>query len=154
MLETVISNLRHTNLWHQITSLRNQVFVIEQGLNANVVSDQYDESCIHIGIIDKDMILAACRVRKEGNVGIIERLIVSKKCRNEHLGTKLIESSINYLLSEGVIMITLCSQEHLTELYKKFGFEENGSSFILYGIPHIKMVRYSVKKEKIYEEKR
>lgn len=121
-------------------SVRRQVFVVEQGIN-EAIEGSDDNKCDHfVAYLNNEPVGAARINYPENGVAKIERMAVLSKVRGAGIGSKLLNSMIEYLESKkDIVDIILDAQSHAKGFYKKFGFDQDGEMFEEVGLPHIKM---------------
>lgn len=122
--------------------LRRQIFIMEQGVAEAREADGLDDAAEHYVGYFLDEAIAVARVRYEDlEVAKLERIGVLEPMRGEGVGRLLMKAILEDLKSEGVRLVTLDSQVHAQEFYKKLGFKTVGEPFIEEGtdIEHIRM---------------
>lgn len=105
--------------------------------------DNDDQKSIHIWLTEDDKVVALCRVcpasthMKEVSIG---RVITTE--RGKGYGKQImqigIESAIRYYNAK---QIDIEAQEYAKGFYEQIGFKQSSDSFMLDGIPHIKMTQ-------------
>ena len=134
------SDLTTTELY-ALLHVRNQVFVVEQDCVYQDL-DFHDQEAIHVWLQDDNgNILALSRICPAG--GHMERVSIGRMIttvRGKGYGLQVMRLAIKvakiYFNPE---YIDIEAQEYAKEFYEKVGFEQSSDSFILDGIPHIKM---------------
>jgi len=128
---------------YQIIQLRNRVFVVEQ----NCVyqdADAKDQKAYHLFAKQDDKLIAYARMFKSGDYfdnASIGRVVVAPEFRKQHLGKKLMQKAINFVLNElQENSIEISAQTYLIKFYKDLGFKPFGDEYLEDGLPHIKMV--------------
>ena len=127
--------------FYQILKLRIDTFVVEQERIYHELDDK-DSEAVHVFHTNKDgEIEAYARVFEEGEHLVFGRVVTAQSARGQGLGGKLIREILQ-LCSEKWAgkVIRIEAQEQIVELYKKYGFEEVGRSFIFESTPHVTMV--------------
>ena len=127
--------------FYQILKLRIDTFVVEQERIYHEL-DAKDLEAVHVFHTNKDgEIEAYARVFEEGEHLVFGRVVTAKSSRGQGLGGKLIREILQ-LCSEKWAgkEIKIEAQEQVVGLYKKYGFEEVGRSFIFESTPHVTMV--------------
>lgn len=136
----------HTGDWtalqQQATSLRQAVFVEEQGIDANLVCDAADASALHAVLTNRlGMPVATGRlVRASPGVGRIGRMAVDRVLRGSKLGHEVLQALIDLARERGdreIMLHALCSAQGF---YVRSGFTTRGSVFSEGGLDHIEMV--------------
>lgn len=123
-------------------SLRDRIFIQEQGVPSGREADGLDGICEHyVGYFAGEPITVA-RVRYlDLETAQLERIGVLDPLRGEGVGTHLMHKMLIDLAREGIQRVTLHSQVHAQEFYARLGFEPVGEPFIEEGtdIEHIRM---------------
>ena len=122
-----------------VYALREQVFVIEQGVPVKLEIDEFDNYATHVIALDGITVIACGRLIKLKDYMKIGRVAVRQEYRGKGIGQKI----IMYLVELAEIArkpIKLDSQLQAINFYKKLGFIEEGEVFLDAGIQHLKMV--------------
>lgn len=123
-------------------SLRERIFILEQGVPVGRESDGLDDVAEHyVGRFAGEAI-AVARVRYDDlTTARLERIGVLEPMRGEGTGQELMEQVLEDLRLEGVRSVTLNSQVEVQGFYEKLGFTPVGEPFIeeATGLPHIRM---------------
>lgn len=130
-----------TQLWHQILRLRSDVFVVEQEC-IYPDPDEGDQKAMHAVLLDEGELRAYARMYSKVNLHL-GRIIVAGPHRKKGYGAALIKACLAYWKQSKYDQIEMSAQLYLTDYYKGFGFEPNGSMYLEDGIPHIKMIQHS-----------
>ena len=128
---------------YDVLQLRSEVFVVEQDCVYQDL-DGKDQKAWHIlGYSDSNMV-SYTRVFKPGDYfkeSSIGRVVVAKKYRHNDLGFELMQTSINFILSEfKVDTIRISAQTYLLNFYNSLGFLKVGEEYLEDGIPHVNMI--------------
>jgi predicted GNAT family N-acyltransferase len=119
-------------------SIRNQVFVIEQEVDATEEYDDDDEKCTHFLAFYNDVPCGTARWRfKDKGIIKLERFAVLKHYRDKGIGASLVKTIVNDLPFSKKIMMH--AQLHAIPFYEKMGFECYGPQFEEAGIQHFAM---------------
>ncbi|HCX23882.1 MAG: GNAT family N-acetyltransferase [Flammeovirgaceae bacterium] len=127
-------------------AIRNEVFVVEQGVPAEAEMDEYESMCTHFVALDEsNNPVGAARWRRIDKGVKLERFAVKKSYRGKGVGSKLVEAVLKDIEAEwgSGIYIYLHSQLPAVPLYLKYGFEKEGGQFSECDILHYKMHRKS-----------
>ncbi len=129
-------------LQKQASSLRQTVFVQEQGIGANLVWDDADSKALHAVLANRmDMPVATGRLVQEApGVGRIGRMAVERVLRGSKLGHAVLQALIDLARKRGdreVMLHALCSAQGF---YERSGFAPRGAVFSEGGLDHIEMV--------------
>ncbi len=121
-----------------VSSVRTQVFVLEQECPAIEEFDEQDNVAEHYLGYSADQPAIVCRVLYvSDNVAKIGRIATLKEFRGKGFATALLTSIIKKLRENANISeIQMSAQEHAIGLYEKLGFEAYGESYIEDYLPH------------------
>jgi predicted GNAT family N-acyltransferase len=121
-----------------IFKIRNQVFVIEQKVDATEEYDDDDEKCTHFIAYNNGVACGTARWRfKEKGIIKLERFAVLKEYRNTGVGAALVKAALQDLPYATKVM--LHAQVHAVPFYEKMGFKSYGQQFEEAGIQHFAM---------------
>ena len=119
---------------------RSEVFVVEQNC-AYQDMDGDDQPSIHLWLTDNDKVVALARVcpagthLKEISIG---RVITTE--RGKGYGKQIMLHAIDAAIEHfGATLIDIEAQEYARGFYESVGFKQSSGTFMLDGIPHIKM---------------
>ena len=129
-----------TDELYELLRVRSEVFVVEQNCVYQDM-DGDDQQSIHLWLTMQGRVVALARVcpagthMKEISIG---RVITIE--RNKGYGKQImlhaIDAAIEYFDAK---LIELEAQEYARGFYEKVGFRQSSDTFMLDGIPHIKM---------------
>jgi ElaA protein len=135
-------NLEKSDLY-QIIQLRNQVFVVEQNCIYQDADDK-DQKAFHLFAKQNDKIIAYARMFKSGDYfdnASIGRVVVNPTFRKQHLGKKLMQKAIDFVLNDlKENSIEISAQTYLIKFYKDLGFIPFGKEYLEDNLPHIRML--------------
>lgn len=126
-------------------AVRQQVFVIEQGVPAEIEIDQYDTTpheCVHVLIIDDNgKGVATGRMVPYGeNTAKFQRIAVCKEMRGRNLGRDIVEMLEEQAKSSGLLHVILDAQCSAEKFYSKIGYTTvSAEPFSDAGIWHVRM---------------
>lgn len=123
--------------------IRTQVFVVEQGICAEIETDEWENDAIHYLLREENKALATARWRLiNDQTAKIERVAVLKEARGQGFGRELMRYLLQEIHSRSYIQtIKLGSQNSAIPFYKKLGFQVMGEEYLDAGIPHRLMVK-------------
>lgn len=129
-----------TEEFYQIVRLRIAIFVVEQERIYYEVDDR-DLTAFHLFHQDEQgQIDAYARIFEMGKELSFGRLVTDPLKRGQGLGSQLVREILKFTSQRYPDRtIHIEAQEQVVGLYKKFGFEIAGSSFIFEGSPHVPM---------------
>jgi len=127
--------------WHDgeplLRVIREEVFVREQNVPAELEWDGLDEGCRHALALSRSGDAIGCgRLLPNGHLG---RMSVLPQWRKQKVGTALIEALLDEARSRGYKQVDVDAQTYAIPFYHKFGFVEHGQEFMDAGLPHKKM---------------
>jgi len=134
-----------SDLYELADKLKQKVFIEEQGVPKDEVFDGLNENAIHVVILDGSNPVSTARIIREGNAWRIGLVAVDKSMRGKHLGEKVMQDAIDYIIAQEGNEIVLSAQQEVCKFYEKLGFEQYGeiitfeSGFVL--VP----MKYSVR---------
>ena len=138
---------------YAILKSRQAVFVVEQNCPF-LDADDVDQHCLHLSgwqVQGTTSALAAYARLVPPKVKYIEpsigRVITSPEFRGQGLGKELMQRAVQAMdeLYPG-LAIRIGAQQYLERFYSAFGFVTASSTYIEDGIPHVEMVRASVRR--------
>jgi predicted GNAT family N-acyltransferase len=127
--------------WHDgeplLKSIRESVFIVEQGVPAELEWDGLDGGARHaLAISHQGNAIGCGRILSNGHIG---RISVLPQWRKQKVGTAIVEALLAYARNHEYQNIDVDAQTHAMPFYRKFGFAEHGDVFMDAGLPHIKM---------------
>lgn len=122
-------------------SVRDVVFIQEQGVPAPLELDEYDPQALHALAYEGSNCIGTGRLvslnQHEGRIG---RMAVLKAHRGKGFGKLLLKSLIEQAVAHGFTRLILHAQVSAISFYEQFGFKANGDSYDEAGIPHRDMM--------------
>lgn len=129
-----------TDELYELLRVRSEVFVVEQNCVYQDL-DYDDQRSIHLWLTNGEKVVALARIcpagthMKEISIG---RVITTE--RGKGYGKQIMLHSINAAMEHfDAILIDIEAQEYAKGFYEKVGFRQSSETFMLDGIPHIKM---------------
>jgi predicted GNAT family N-acyltransferase len=117
--------------------VREKVFIEEQKVPRELEWDEWDERCMHALARDANGdAIGTARLTPDGKLG---RMAVLREYRRQGVGAALVEALLVRAREMSLTRVTLHSQTHAAEFYRRFGFSERGAEFLEAGIPHLEM---------------
>jgi len=121
-----------------IFSIREQVFVIEQSVDADIEWDGRDHLCRHVIAYSNDnKPIGTGRLLPGGHIG---RIAVIALWRDKGVGSAILEELISIAKDEGSESVYLNSQSQAIAFYERFDFVADGAVFMEANIIHQKMI--------------
>ena len=123
----------------QLKFVRTQVFIIEQGIDAQDEWDSEDESAVHFLSFGTTAVpTGTCRLTEQGQIG---RLAVLPAYRHQGYGEKLLRKAVQVAREMGHREVFLNAQVDVQSFYEKQGFRSDGKVFLEAGKLHVRMTR-------------
>jgi len=119
-----------------ITHIRTQVFIKEQGIDSKLDFDGLDNIATHVLVNLDDVNVGTGRILNDGHIG---RIAVLKGARKQGAGTFIVKALIEEARKRNYKRVYLGSQLHATAFYEKLGFNTCGNVFMDAGLEHIEM---------------
>jgi len=134
-------------------AVRRSVFVDEQGVDAEIEYDEYDDpdaDAVHFVAYAEGEPIGAARLRPtdggkptagstEGRAGKVERVAVAADRRGEGWGRRLMDAVEARAREADFDRLTLHAQTHVREFYERLAYDVHGEEFEEAGIPHVAM---------------
>ena len=130
----------------QALALRKAVFVDEQGDDAALEHDQYDDLSAHVLLYDHtdaqgDPVgdpVATGRLFWLNGEFVIGRVCVASDKRGQQLGDLVMRMLLYKAMEHHAPAVTLGAQKHAVPFYARYGFEPV-EEYLDEGVPHIRM---------------
>jgi predicted GNAT family N-acyltransferase len=119
-------------------ALRQQVFVVEQGVPAELELDEMDAQSLHAVACQDGVPVATGRLLPDGHIG---RMAVRQDARGAGTGSLVLCALMDEARRRGDRDVVLHAQLSAREFYARHGFEPEGEVFMDAGIEHIAMRR-------------
>ncbi|MGA9342060.1 MAG: GNAT family N-acetyltransferase [Rhodanobacteraceae bacterium] len=117
-----------------IRGVREQVFIIEQGVPQSEEWDTKDERARHVIAMDTDgRAIGTGRLTSDGNIG---RMAVLQGWRDKGVGAAILRVLLEQASTLGYRSVEAHAQTHALTFYEKFGFEARGDEYLECDIPH------------------
>ena len=129
-----------TDVLYELLRVRSEVFVVEQNCVYQDL-DGDDQEAIHLWLTQADKVVALARVCPAGTHMMeisIGRVITTE--RGKGYGRQIMLHAIDAAIEHfGASLIDIEAQEYAKGFYESVGFQQSSATFMLDGIPHIKM---------------
>lgn len=122
----------------RVLPLRIEVFVIEQGVPAEMELDEFDPRSRHAVATVDGRVVATGRLLPDGYIG---RMAVAAAWRGRGLGGAVLEALVAEATAGGMAELVLHAQVRAQAFYARHGFVAEGEVFMEAGIPHRSMRR-------------
>lgn len=119
-------------------ALRQQVFVVEQGVPAELELDEMDAQSLHAVAYQDGVPVATGRLLPDGHIG---RMAVRQDARRAGTGSLVLCALMDEARRRGDRDVVLHAQLSARDFYVRHGFEPEGEVFMDAGIEHIAMRR-------------
>lgn len=137
----------HITRWkhHQteLSAIRKQVFIQEQGVPEELEWDDDDNRALHIlaEVIQsgKTLAIGTARIIIKNKQAHIGRMALLPPWRHQGIGAKMLQTCIDECQKQGVQQITLNAQVYALPFYQKAGFQVSSDEFMDAGITHKEM---------------
>ncbi len=121
--------------------VREEVFIREQGVPAEMELDELDPIAIHALAYQDGMCIGTARIVKlDNSQSQIGRMAVLAPFRKQGVGSLILAKLTEAAKSQGASSIILHAQIDAIPFYEKLGFQVEGTSYIEAGIPHRNMI--------------
>ncbi len=126
----------------EASQIRDEVFIQEQHIAKELVSDQADETAIHALARNRlGLPVATGRLlQRAPGISQIGRMAVSRVLRGTHLGRAVLQTLVQLAHQRGDHEVMLHAQRSVEGFYTRQGFLPRGEPFAEAGIEHIEMV--------------
>lgn len=126
-------------LLQQALALRQEVFVLEQGVPVELEIDEQDETALHFVALQDGVVVATMRLLPYGDAVKIGRVAVRLDVRRRGIGARLMRHGIEHARQIGAGSVMLDAQVSSMPFYLSLGFVGEGEPFDDAGIPHLRM---------------
>lgn len=122
-----------------VMPLRLAVFVVEQGVPAEMEMDEFDPLSLHAVLRNEaGEVVATGRLLPDGHIG---RMAVRRDARGRGLGRRVLLALLAQARAAGMARLVLHAQITAQGFYSGHGFVPEGPVFQEAGIAHVRMVR-------------
>ncbi|MFE7777448.1 GNAT family N-acetyltransferase [Streptomyces sp. NPDC057445] len=125
--------------------VRKEVFVVEQGVPAEIEYDVHDADAVHLLAVGPEGPLGTARLLTgllpDPASGSLGRLAVTRSARGLGVGAALVGAVEAAARARGLTSVDLHAQTHALGFYERLGYEAYGPEFPDAGIPHRSMRR-------------
>lgn len=125
----------------QAYHVRMVVFVEEQKVPPEEELDAFDQEAIHFVGYQKNMPIAAARLRFIEGYGKLERICILKPFRGKSFGKQLMQEMEKVIYNKGYLEARLNAQTQAEQFYMRLGYRTISSEFLDAGIPHVTMIK-------------
>lgn len=122
-----------------IHEVRRQVFIVEQGIPADLEWDGRDDGCQHVLALDpRKAAIGTGRLDPQGRIG---RMAVLRSWRSHGVGSALLAALLALARAQGRRVVVVHAQCAVAGFYRRAGFQGQGRAYMEAGIAHLKMVK-------------
>ena len=125
----------------QILAIREQVFIVEQGVPPELEVDEQDPLAQHVLLFIEQAPIATGRLTAAGHIG---RVAVLKPYRHQSYGRQIILKLEHLAVTVGLTHVELGAQCQALRFYQGLGYHAVGEVFMDAGIEHLKMTKLLV----------
>ena len=134
-----VKHVEHAAEHAAIHGVRQQVFVVEQGVPAELERDALDPVCTHVLARDADgAVIGTGRLLPDGRIG---RMAVLAGWRGKGIGEAMLDQLVRAATALGLAEVHLHAQLPACDFYARQGFVPEGERFEEAGIEHLQMRR-------------
>lgn len=141
----MIEIIKCFDLNDDITAIRREVFMDEQGISYADEFEGNEDSFIHFCFYEKDLLIGYIRVSISNDAIHFGRVAVRKEFRRQGVGIKLMATAENFGRKSGCVIVSLNAQIQAKDFYAKLGYVEYGNVFLEANIEHILMKKHLVR---------
>jgi predicted GNAT family N-acyltransferase len=128
-----------------IRTIREAVFVAEQGIPAALEWDGRDARCAQVLALDgQGNPVATARMLPDGHIG---RMAVLAPWRGQGVGAALLGALLRLASAQHLPSVRVHAQTRAADFYHRHGFRVVGEPFLEAGIPHVAMILHISGKE-------
>jgi predicted GNAT family N-acyltransferase len=120
-------------------AVRQEVFVVEQGVDTALEYDDQEEASTHFLALDGEDAVAVARMRHTADGIKLERFAVPLRHRNRGLGSQMLDFVMKDIRNSP-LTVYLHAQLRAVPFYERHGFACEGNVFEEAGILHYRMV--------------
>ncbi len=129
------------NDFEDVLLVRNKVFIDEQKISKDLITDEYDQISYNVVVYEKNEPVGTGRLIFKDSKYQIGRIAVLDEFRGKRYGDLIVRMLIRKAVNIGAEEVHLHSQLNKKEFYEKIGFKTYGNPYSEAGIEHISMVR-------------
>lgn len=133
------ANLDH-DLYKDAVTIREQVFVNEQGVPIEMEMKGENGPCYYVGYVN-DVPVATARVVKQADGWLIQRVAVVSEARGKHYGSAIMAEIERDATTQQAQRLMLHAQDTAQPFYSRLGYQVEGEQFEEAGISHHMMIK-------------
>ena len=120
----------------EVLALRHEVFVVGQGVPADLEYDDRDAECDHAVARLDGVVVGTGRLLPEAVIG---RMAVSQEVRGQGVGAMVLAFLEQRARDRGMPSVELHAQVHAAGFYDRAGYAPYGEPYLEAGIEHVSM---------------
>lgn len=132
----MISRLAGPDDMAAVLALRHEVFVVGQGVPAELERDELDAVSDHAVALVDGVVVGTGRLLPTGTVG---RMAVADSARGRGVGAAVLACLEHRARARGFGVVELHAQVHAAGFYAKAGYTPYGETYLEAGIEHVSM---------------
>ena len=122
-----------------VLALRHEVFVLGQGVPADLERDELDDRADH-AVAERDgRVVGTGRLLPDGTIG---RMAVDPAVRGQGIGAAVLARLEDRARERGLPSVELHAQLHARAFYDKAGYASYGEVYVEAGIDHLSMRKH------------
>ena len=130
----IIEEVRTPEALRQAQAIREQIFVVEQGIARELEQDGLDAASIHVLALYDGAPAATGRLTMASErEGVLARIAVLPDYRGKGLGKRVVQHLEALARREGLATVSLKPHHHLENFYQKMGYATVPGSFSTVG---------------------
>ena len=128
--------------WPEVAALRHRVFVVEQGVPAELESDAADATAVHaLARDDAGTVVAVGRLVERDGRAVIGRMAADRSVRGRGHGAAVLAVLHAAAAARGFTEVELHAQLTARRFYERAGYAAVGGVYTEAGIEHVTMCR-------------
>ncbi|HEX4015771.1 MAG TPA: GNAT family N-acetyltransferase [Frankiaceae bacterium] len=120
----------------EASKLRHRVFVLEQGVDAELEFDGRDGDATHVVLEDAGTLIGTARIFDTGSEAVVGRVAVEADRRGQGLGVIVMAAAERWAGDAGLPTVELHAQQAVVGFYERLGYKGVGEPYEEAGIPH------------------
>ena len=119
-------------------ALRHEVFVLGQGVPADLELDELDKVCVHAVAVRDGEVVGTGRLLPDATIG---RMAVAESARRQGVGAAVLALLERSAAERGQSTVQLHAQLHAAAFYEQAGYQRVGGVYLEAGIEHVTMTK-------------
>ena len=139
MVPVVVNVVDYATGGAAIRRIRDQVFVIEQGVPSKLEHDDQDPGAVHVLAFAGDVPVGTGRITPDGKIG---RMAVLASHRGTGVGRMILAELVTAAERSAMTQVYCFAQCQAMRFYERLGFTAEGPVFMEAGLEHQRMFRH------------